>query len=100
MINMRETPRTSPGDKIVAKWDGMNFMERLNLIMANENLFWVMRLITRSEIARLHHMRESAREYVAEREDHPFFASLELKQTVEAQAHRDKLKAALQAVFM
>jgi hypothetical protein len=100
MINMKETPRTSPGDNIAAIWDGMNFAERLQFIMTNENLFWIMRLITRSEIARLHQMRESAREYVVEREDHPFFASLELKKDLAAQTHRDKLKAALCAVFL
>ena len=97
---MKETPRTSSGDNIAAIWDGMNFAERLRLVMDNENLFWVMRLITRSEIAQLRQMHESNREYVVGREDHPFFASLELKKDLAAQAHRDKLKAALCAVFL
>lgn len=99
---MKGKPRTSPGDVLVAEWDDRDYLGRLQLIMENENLFWVMRLITWSEIARLHKMRESAREYVAQREDQPFFASLNIKKPFAEQItkhHRDQLKAALWAVF-
>lgn len=99
---MNEAPRTSPGDELVDQWDGRDYLGRLHLIMENENHFWMMRLITRSEIARVHQMHESAREYVAAREDQPFFTSLNIKKTLAEQItkrHRDKLKAALWAVF-
>jgi len=96
---MEKGPRPSPGKDITAKWDGMDLMERLNLVMTYENLFWALRLITLSEIARLRQMHESNREYVLKREDQPFFASIDLKKNVAAQVHRNKLKAALKAVF-
>lgn len=96
---MKEHPRTPTGQNIAAKWDGMNFMERLKLIMKHEDWFWAVGLITRSELAALHQVHESEREYDAEREDQPFFAGLNIKQTLAAQIHRDKLKAALKAVF-
>lgn len=99
---MKETSRTSSGDEIAAKWDDKDFADRLKLVMENENLFWVMRLITCSEIAALHQMHESAREYVAAREEQPFFASLNIKKPLAEQiteAQRSKLKAALWAVF-
>ena len=99
---MKNKPRQSSGKDVTARWDGMDFVERLNLVMKNENLFWVLRLITRSEIALVHSMHESAREYIVEREDHPIFTSIDLKKSVDAQTtqlHRDKLKAALRAVF-
>lgn len=99
---MKTAPLKLSGKDIAAKWDGMDFMERLSLIMQNENLFWIMKLISRSEIEMVHSMHESAREYIVEREDHPIFTSIDLKKSVDAQTtqlHRDKLKAALKAVF-
>lgn len=97
---MTSEPRTSSGEEIAAKWDGMTFMERLNLVMKNINLFWSLRLISESEAKAVDAMHESDREYIVEREDQPLFTSLQLKETVAAQQHRDKLKAALKAVFM
>ncbi|MBU1685245.1 hypothetical protein KJ662_03245 [Patescibacteria group bacterium] len=96
---MKELPRKSPGDKNVAKWDDMDFMERLNLIMNHADIFRSLRLITPSEIAMVDAMHESAREYIVEREDQPLFTSIHLKKTVATQIHRNKLKAALRAVF-
>ena len=96
---MKNAPRTSSGDELAAKWDGMDFMERLNLIMGHTDLFWSLRLITESEIAAVDATHVSDREYMVDREEQPFFTSLQLKETVAAQHHRDKLKAALKAVF-
>jgi len=97
---LKNAPRQSSGHDITAKWDGMTFMERLNLVMNNIDLFWSLRLISESEAKAVDAMHESDREYIVEREDQPLFTSLHLKETVAAQQHRDKLKAALQAVFM
>jgi len=96
---MKSEPRKSSGEEIVAKWDGMTIMERLKLIMDHSDLFLDRRLITGSEISMVDAMPESAREYIVDREEQPLFTSLHLKETVAAQQHRDKLKAALQAVF-
>ena len=100
MINMKELPRKSPGEEFVARWDGMDFMERLRLIMDYADHFWEHGLIAWSEIAMVNAMPESAREYVLTREDQPWFTSIHLKKEVDAQLNRDKLKAALEAVFM
>lgn len=96
---MEKTPRASSGEDIAAMWDGMGFMGRLKLVMDHADLFWALRLITESEIAAVDATHESAREYMVEREDRPFFTSLDLKKTVAAQQHREKLRAALKAVF-
>ena len=97
---MKSIPRTSLGIRdVVQEWDGRDFLARLNLIMDHVELFWSLRLITASEIAAVDAMNESAREYIVEREDHPLFTSIDLKKTVAAKYHGDKLKAALQAVF-
>lgn len=96
---MKSRPRKSPGTEIVDRWNGMSFMERLKLIMAHTELFWSHRLITPSEISMVDAMAESAKEYVLTREDQPWFTSIHLKKEVDAQLNRDKLKAALEAVF-
>lgn len=96
---MKSVPRKSSGEDIAARWDGMDFMERLNLVMDHPDLFLVYRLVAESELAAVDAMPDSALEYIVEREDQPLFTSLHLKQTVAAQQHRDKLKAALKAVF-
>jgi len=92
-------PRPSSGEETVARWDGMSFMDRLNLIRDNFEMFWSLELVTRDEIKMLLAMPESAHEYIVDREDHPIFTSIDIKQNVEAQNHRDKFEAALQAVF-
>jgi len=96
---MKSGPRKSSGGEIVAKWDGMDFMERFKLIMDHASLLLARGLIAPSEIALVEAMPESAREYILSREDHPIFTSIDLKQEVNAQVHRDRLEAALRAVF-
>lgn len=97
---MPKAPRKSPGKRdVVHEWNSRDFLDRLKLVMDHIDLFWDLRLITRSEVEMLMGMSESAREYVISREDHPIFSSLNLKNDVDTQYHRDKLKAALWAVF-
>ena len=97
---MKETPRTSPGDTIAATWDGMDFMERLKLILDFPDNFLKYGLIAKSELALATGMPESAWEYIVDREDQPIFTSIHLKKEVAAQVHRNRLEAALGAVFM
>lgn len=104
---MKNRPRKSPGparagtdgNEIVARWDGMNLMERLELIMDHASLLLARGLIAPSEIALVEAMPESAREYIVYREDQPMFTSINLKKEIDAQLNRDKLEAALEAVF-
>ena len=98
---MKGHPHTSAGQpNVVKEWDGRDFLGRLQLVKDNMELFWDLGLITRSEIEWVMSMRESEVEYIAEREETPrFFTSLDLNKTLETQIHRNKLEAALSAVF-
>jgi len=96
---MQPTPLKLSGKEIAIRWDGMDFMARLNLIMEYRGIFLEHHLISPSELDVVDAMHESAREYILLREDQPIFTSLNLKQSLAAQIHRDKLKAALEAVF-
>ena len=84
---------------MASQWDGRDFLGRLKMIMDNRDLFWSLGLIAESEIELVMGMPESAIEYIIEREDQPFFTSINLKQDLEVQNHRDKLNSALRAVF-
>ncbi len=87
-------------EEIVTQWDGRDFLGRLQMVLKNRQLFWSLGLITTSELEMVTAMSESAREYVINRENKPFFESIHLKEDVEAQNHRDKLESALRAVFV
>ena len=97
---MKNHPGKSPDAHIVAQeWDGRDFMGRLQLVIDNNELFWDLRLITRSELKTAMAMAQSALEYVVSREDHPIFTSLDLKADLNKQIHQRKLRTALRAVF-
>lgn len=96
---MTNRPSASTAEEIVTQWDGRDFAGRLQMILDDRQLFWSLGLITKSELEMVTAMSESAREYVIERENKPFFESIHLKEDIEAQNHREKLEAALRAVF-
>jgi hypothetical protein len=87
------------GKEIASQWDGRDFLSRLKMIMDNRDLFWSLGLVAESEIELVASLPESAIEYIVSREEQPFFTSINLKQDLESQIHREKLKAALGAVF-
>lgn len=97
---MKNRPNKSLAEKIVTLWDGRDFLGRLQTIMDNRELFWELGLITVSELEMITSMSESAKEYVIQREDQPFFTSINLKEDLDVQIHRNKLEAALHAVFL
>ncbi len=88
------------GKEMASQWDGRDFLGRLKMIMDNRDLFWSLGLITESEIELVASLPESAIEYIVSREEQPFFTSINLKQDLEVQNHRDKLLAALSAAFL
>jgi len=87
------------GKEMTSQWDGRDFLGRLKMIMDNRDLFWSLGLVTKSELEMVMGMPESAIEYIVDREDQPFFTSINLKQDLDVQSHREKLNAALRAVF-
>jgi hypothetical protein len=96
---MKNRPNKSKAEEIVTHWDGRDFLGRLRMILDNRDLFWSLGLVTLGELAVAQSMSESALEYVLSREDQPIFTSINIKEDVEVQNHREKLEAALRAVF-
>jgi len=83
-------------------WDDMDFLERLQFILANRGLFLNLRLVTEGEMIAIDAMSPTELEYIVEREEQPILTSISLKRTVgeqEIEHHRDNLKAALRAVL-
>jgi hypothetical protein len=92
--------RTSTAEKIVTRWDGRDFLGRLQMILDNRDIFWSLGLVTLGELAMASSMSESALEYILKREEQPIFTSINIKENVEMQHHREKLETALRAVFL
>ena len=81
---MKETPRTSSGKRNVDhEWNGRNFVEREELIEV---------LIAA--------LPESEQEYIASREHHPVFSTIDMNKKLEEQAESEHLRTALRAVFL
>jgi hypothetical protein len=97
---MVHLPRKTTGTEIAAQWDGRDSLGRLRMVLDNRDLFWSLGLITKSELEMVIDMPESAVEYIINREDQPFFTSIDLKKDLDVQSHREKLLAALRAVFL
>ena len=96
---MASHPDKSTGKEIATQWDGRDLLSRLRMILENRDLFWSLGLVTLGELAIAQSMSESALEYVLHREDQPIFTSINIKEDLEVQNHREKLEAALRAVF-
>ena len=88
------------GKEMTAQWAGRDLLGRLKMIMDNRDLFWSFGLSAESEIELVAGLPESAIEYIVEREEQPFFTSINLKQDLDVQSHREKLLAALRAAFL
>jgi hypothetical protein len=88
------------GKEIAAQWDGRDFLGRIKMILDNRELFWSLGLVTPGELTAASSMSESAIEYILNREDQPIFTSINIKEDVGMQHHREKLETALRAVFL
>jgi len=97
---MKNRLNKSTAEEIVTQWDGRDFAGRLQMVLDDRELFWSLGLVTLGELAVAQSMSESALEYVLDREEQPIFESIHLKKDVETQNHREKLEAALRAVFL
>ena len=88
-------------EKIIATlWDGRDLLSRLQMILDNRDLFWSLGLVTLGELVVAQSMPESALEYILNREEQPIFTSINIKEDLDVQCHREKLEAALRAVFL
>ena len=91
--------RKSKGEKAIRYWDSRDALGRLDLVMRHCRLFGSMGLVSPSEIEMAQALSESSREYILAREDQPIFAEINLRQKLEQQRHKSKLRKALRMVF-
>lgn len=60
-------------------------MERLHFVLNHQGLFLNSRLVNPGELLAARSAPESAREYIVEREESPFFSALDINKVVGAQ---------------
>jgi hypothetical protein len=75
----------SLGTKGVTYWNRLSAMERLHFVLNHQGLFLNSRLVNPGELLAARSAPESAREYIVEREESPFFSSLDIRKVVESQ---------------
>lgn len=97
---MKNHPEKSPGSSIQRRWDGLGTLERVKLIFNHADSFLQEHLVTRDEIDRLMATSESEWEYVIDRQEHPLFKNIGVKNDYHVQPLRKQLKAALSAAFL
>ncbi|MBU1017618.1 hypothetical protein KKA33_01160 [Patescibacteria group bacterium] len=96
---MKNRPLTPTGPSTNGHWDDLSTLERLNLILTNADHFLCQGLITRGELQMIMDTSESEWEYLSENHPDVLFTKINIKADVRTQELRDKLKAALRAVF-
>jgi hypothetical protein len=88
------------GVSIENRWNGLGTFERLQMILSHPDHFLSLGLVTRDELEKVMDSSETELEYIVDREDHPLFQNIDLKQNTTAQHLRHQFKTALQAVFL
>ena len=96
------TPRheKSKGKDIAVYWDGQDALVRLKMILNYRDLFLSLGLITPREMEMVSSVSETEWVYLINRLDVPFFTGINIKTNINTQENRNKLKAALRAVFL
>ena len=96
---MTKRPYSNIGPSIEGRWNGLDTLERLNMILDYRDLFVSFGLVTDQEVEMVLATSEGGREYILEREDQPLFHKINIKKELSTQALRNQLKTALRAVF-
>lgn len=65
--------------KSAPMWNRMSALERLKFILNHEDIFLRSHLVREGELLAAKVTPESAREYIIDREESPFFAALDIK---------------------
>jgi len=97
---MLSKPKDIEGTKIESRWNGLTTYDRLRMILSTPDHFLSLGLITRDELDRVMEASETELEYIIDREEHPLFQNINLKQNTATQILRHQFKTALQAVFL
>ena len=96
---MNKRPIKTKGPSIEGHWNDLTTLERVKMILSNAGHFLSMGLITRQELDRVMATDESEWEYISENHPDVLFQNISIKKEIRAQAHRNELKAALNAAF-
>ena len=78
-------------------WDQLTAQERLEFVLTHEGAFLGARLVQPGELLAARVTPDSARKYIIEREESPFFASLDIKKPLGGQVAAGMLEAVLLA---
>ena len=97
---MPSTLIKSQGKSLSQYWNQLDAFGRLRLILDHADAFLRNHLVSRSEIDTARVISLSNWEYMLEREKNPLFTTIHIKDGFSAQARRDRLRTALQAVFL
>ena len=87
--------RKSLGTKGVSYWNRLTAMERLHFVLNHQGLFLNSRLVNPGELLAARSAPESAREYIVEREESPFFTAIDVNKTAESQDDFSRLETTL-----
>ena len=77
--------KTSLDTKGITYWNKLTAMERLHFVLSHQGLFLNSRLVNPGELLAARSAPESAREYIVEREESPFFSAVDVKKGAEMQ---------------
>lgn len=92
---MKLQMRKSLGTKGVSYWNRLTAMERLHFVLNHQGLFLNSRLVNPGELLAARSAPESAREYIVEREESPFFTAIDVNKAAELQRDFGRLETTL-----
>jgi len=98
MKTKKASIKSQGANKTIFQWDKSSTLERLIFVIKYLDIFYLMRLITKSEIEAVLYIHDSAKEYIVLRENQPFFSSLHLKKDIKDQNHQKKLEITLHLI--
>jgi hypothetical protein len=82
---MRIQTKNTLSKELALHWNRLTAHERLKYILNHPDVFLSMKLIRPGELLAAQVAPESAREYIIEREESPFFAVLDIKKPLLAE---------------
>ena len=81
--------------KGVTYWNKLTAMQRLHFVLSHQGLFLNSRLVNPGELLAARSAPESAREYIVQREESPFFSAMDITKAAEMQKDAVRLVGTL-----
>jgi hypothetical protein len=94
-------PKTKTNERLSVdgRWDGLDFIGRIKMILHSPDHFLSLGLITRDELDRVMATSETEWEYVVDR-GYPMFQNINIKAKTYTQPLQHLFRTALKAVFL